>query len=169
MLEISRFLDEGEENVTLSFQENGMVVEIDDTIIYGRLLDGTFIDYKQVIPDAFITNLVVDKNQLETGISRASICARGDKNNLIKFDLKEKSLSILAETEIGKVNENIAVNLVGKDLNIAFNGRYIAEALKAVDDEYIKIYFNNEVSPCVMKPCSSEEYLYLILPVRINR
>ena len=45
----------------------------------------------------------------------------------------------------------------------------IAEALKAIDDEYIKIYFNNEVSPCVIKPCSSEEYLYLILPVRITR
>ena len=169
LMEISRFLDDGEDSVTLTFQENGMVVEIEDTVIYGRLLEGTFIDYKQVIPEAFITNLVVDKNQMENGISRASICARGDKNNLIKFNIQEKFISITADTEIGKVNENIPVNLVGKDLNIAFNGRYVAEALKAIDDEYIKIYFNNEVSPCVIKPCSSEEYLYLILPVRITR
>ena len=168
LMEISRFLEKEEEPVTLSFKENGMVVELDDTKVYTRLLEGNFIDYEKVIPNDFLTNVVVNKAQIEEGIARASICARGDKNNLIRFDIRENCLSIFAETEIGKVNENILVNLVGKDLSIAFNGRYVSEALKAIGDEFIKVYFNNDVSPCVIKPCSGEDYLYLILPVRIS-
>ena len=56
----------------------------------------------------------------------------------------------------------------GKDLSIAFNSKYLCDALKAAGDEFVNIYLNTAISPCVIKPYSGEEYLYLILPIRIN-
>lgn len=166
--EIARLLEKEDEQVTVKIQDNSLMVEVDSTIIIARLLEGQFINYKQVIPSSFMTNITVNKQQLEDGIERASIVARGDKNNLIKLEIKEDYMCIKAETEIGSVNESILVNLAGRDLTIAFNSRYYSEALKAIDDEFIKIYFNTEVTPCIIKPCSGEDYTYLILPVRIT-
>ncbi len=167
LMEISRLLESDEENVTLSFKENGMVVEVDDTVIYGRLLEGEFIDYKGVIPPAFTTDFIVNKEQLENAIGRAAICARVDKNNLVKFEIRENTLTLKAETAIGKVNEKLMIDLCGKDLEIAFNGVYLREALKVIEDECVKMHFNNELSPCVVKPCNGDAFLYLLLPVRI--
>lgn len=167
LMEISRILEGDEESVTLSFKENGMVVEIDDTVIYGRLIEGSFIDYKNVIPTSYSTDFIINKESLENAISRASVCARVDKNNLVKFDIRENTLHLKAETVIGKVNEKLMIDLNGKDLEIAFNGAYLRDALKVVDEEFVKLHFNNELSPCVLKPCDGEEFLYLLLPVRV--
>ena len=69
---------------------------------------------------------------------------------------------------IGNVKENISINQQGKDLFIAFNARYFMEAFRTNNDEFVKIKFNSSSNPCVVVPASgNEEYLYLILPVRI--
>ena len=168
LMELDRLMENQDEDVTVYIQDNSLKAEVSNTVIIVRLLEGNFVNYRQVIPSSFMTNVAVNKTQLEEGIDRAAIVAKGDKNNLVKFEIKENTMLIKADTDIGKVCESIMVNLAGRDLIIAFNSRYISEALKVIGDEYVKIYFNTEVSPCIIKPCSGEDYLYLILPVRIT-
>ena len=77
-------------------------------------------------------------------------------------------MSISAKSEIGEVNENITIMLNGKDLQIAFNGKYISEYLKIINDEFINIKLNSAIDPCIITAVNKDSFLYLVLPVRIN-
>ncbi|MDO4528842.1 MAG: DNA polymerase III subunit beta, partial [Lachnospiraceae bacterium] len=69
---------------------------------------------------------------------------------------------------VGSMNSHLYINKEGKDLVIGFNPRFFIEALKVIDDEEISIYFVNSNAPCFIKS-KEGEYIYIILPVNINR
>ena len=165
--EISRLLDDSEKEIELFIQKNYMLVQIDNTKIITRLLEGDFINYKQVIPQNTSTIVTINKKQLEFGLERASLLAKMDRNNLVKFDVREKLLTLTSSSDIGNVTENITIALDGKDISIAFNARYFSECMRNIEDEFIKINFTSPIAPCTIQSSSTEEYLYLILPMRI--
>ena len=77
-------------------------------------------------------------------------------------------MTVLAKSEVGNVVENVNVNLNGKDMIIAFNGKYIGEYIKTISDEFITLNLNTPIDPCVITAVGKEDFLYLVLPVRIN-
>lgn len=167
LMEICKFLEDNDEEIKVCIQKNFLMVEVDDTKIITRLIDGDFINYKQIIPKDFTTTITLSKNIFEEAIERTSVLSRAEKNNLVKFDIKDKVLTLTSNSDIGNIKENIGISLKGNDLTIAFNARYFSECLRTLSDEAIKINFNMPSSPCVITPNDGEEYLYLILPVRI--
>ena len=167
LTEICKFLEDNDEDITVYIQKNFLMVEFDNTKIITRLIEGDFINYKQIIPKDFTTSLTINKNVFEEAIERTSVLSRVDRNNLVKFDIKEKVLTLTSNSDIGNIKENIGISLKGNDLTIAFNSRYFSECLRTISDEAIKINFNMPSSPCIVTPSDGDEYLYLILPVRI--
>ena len=101
-------------------------------------------------------------------IERATIVAKNDRYNVVKFDIAEDYMNISAKSEIGNVNENVQVCLKGKDLTIAFNGKYILEFLRICGEDFINLNLNTSIDPCVLTPVGKESLLYLVLPVRLN-
>jgi len=164
--EISRMLD-AEENVKIYVHSNNLMVDLNDTIITTRLLEGQFINYRQILNSNFNTTVSIKKSQLEDAIDRASLLSKGDKNSRVKFDITENSLVLTSDSEIGNVKENITVSMKGADITIAFNSKYFTDCLRATEDEYIKINFSNAISHCIVTPSENEDYLFLILPVRM--
>jgi DNA polymerase-3 subunit beta len=77
-------------------------------------------------------------------------------------------MNISANSELGKVDENIMINLDGKDVVIAFNSKYLTDIFRVIEDDFVYIYLNSSIAPCVIKPYQGDGYLYLILPIRIN-
>lgn len=167
LVEITRLLERDEELVTVIIQKNKLMVEVSSTVLTSRLLEGEYLNYKQIVPNEFLSILRVSKSQLLNSIERAAIVARGMKN-LIKLDVKEGNMGISANSEYGKVEENILINLEGKDVVIAFNSKYLTDILRVIEDDFVYVYLNNSIAPCVIKPYQGEGYLYLILPIRIN-
>jgi DNA polymerase sliding clamp subunit (PCNA homolog) len=74
---------------------------------------------------------------------------------------------ISAESEFSSINENLSISLIGKDLNIGFNARYLSDSLRAISEGFVKLCFTTSTAPGIIVPTEGEEYLYLILPVRI--
>ena len=103
----------------------------------------------------------------QDALERASLLSKVGQGNCVKFEIKEKNLCITSNSELGNVKENVPVNTSGKDLLIAFNARYFIESLRANQDEFVKICFNSPANPCVIVPIEGDEFLYLILPVRM--
>lgn len=165
--EIERLLDK-EDSIKVYIQKNTLLVEFDNTTIYSRLIEGEFVKYSHILPTSFENVVNVNRLELLSSIERASIVAKNDKYNVVKFDIKEGSMSVIAKSEVGNVNESVNINLKGKDLFIAFNGKYILDYLKIIDDEFVKINLNSAIDPCIISSINSEEFLYLILPVRIS-
>lgn len=91
---------------------------------------------------------------------------RGDKNNLILFDVKAGGIQITANSEIGNVSESVKTEMSGKELKIAMNGKFMLDALKALDEDRIKLSFNTPISPFTVENKENKESAYLILPVR---
>lgn len=168
LTEISRLLEKDEEDIKIILQKNTLMIQSEGTTLISRLLEGEFINYRQIIPTEFITEVRVNTKTLQTSVERASILARTDRLSVVKFDIKEDNIEVTAKSEIGNVNETIPVNMGGKDVLIAFNSKYIAEFLRIIDDDFINMHFNSPIAPCVIKPFSGDEFLYLVLPVRIN-
>lgn len=165
--EIVRLLEKDEDVVTIIVQKNVLMCEVDGTVLTSRLLEGDYIDYKNIIKDEYLSLVKVNKQQFLTAIDRASTL-NSDIKKIVKFDIKENYMTVSSSSEVGKINENVLINLEGKDLQIAFNSKFITDCVKVIDDEFINLYFNTKINPCVIKPYSGNDYLYLILPLRIN-
>jgi len=167
--EISKLLEDSDDIINVYVQQSFLMVDLKDCIITTRLIEGEFINYKQIISNQFDTKITINKQQLEDALERASLLSRIGQNNLVQFELKDKNLCITSRSEIGNIKENIGIVFNGKELVIAFNARYFMDALKVIQDEFINIKLNSPQNPCVVTPFEGDEekYLYLILPMRI--
>lgn len=163
--EIVKMID-NEGSIKVYVHSNNIMVDLGDTIVINRLIDGQFINYRQIVPKDFSTVVTINKEQLEDAIDRASVLSRIDKNNLVKFDIKEKNLMLTSNSEIGNTKENITVGVKGNDLTISFNSKYFSDCLRVIDNPYVKINFNSQIQPCVITPCEGKDFEFLILPVK---
>lgn len=165
--EIAKVLTDDDGEVTLLWGMTHLLADVGGTRIVARLLEGEFIRYRQILPTDWQTRVVVSKKDMESALERASLMAREGKNNLVKMHIQEGVLVITSNAELGEVREELQVQTEGRDLDIAFNVRYISDTLRAIEDENIQIRFNSNVSPCVMLPTFGDAFLYLALPVRV--
>lgn len=164
--EMTKLLTDSAELIKVYLQKNYVMMQVENTKIITRLLDGDFINYKQIIPTDFTSVVTVNRHQLEDALERASILARVSSDNSVKFNIKDNTLTLKAKSEIGNVEENITIALTGQDLNISFDARFFKECLRVTNDEFLKLNFTSSINPCVVKPNEGEEYLFLILPLK---
>ncbi|MBS4534945.1 DNA polymerase III subunit beta [Clostridium sp. D2Q-14] len=165
--EVNRILDDEDNNIKIMFTSSHILFNLGDTIINSRLLEGQFLNYKDIIRNEYKSQVIVKTNDIKESIERASLLAREGKNNLVKFDIKDDKMVITSNSEIGNVHEDVNIELEGEDIVIAFNSKYILEGLKVIDSDEVIMNFISNVNPCIMKPKEDENYTYLILPVRL--
>ncbi|NLV57849.1 MAG: DNA polymerase III subunit beta [Clostridiales bacterium] len=167
MSEMSRIMSDEEEMVTFHLDGTHLMALIGNTTLVTTLLAGEYINYRQILPAAWLTRVTVKKQDLQDAIERASLMAKEGKNNLIRMNASNDRLRITSMSELGDVLEELDIHLEGEDIDIAFNARYISDVIKNVDDECCTLSMNTNVSPCVVCPVEGDEYLYLVLPVRV--
>lgn len=169
LLELSRIISsDEEEKVDICITENHGQFKFGKTKIISRLLEGEFINYKQIIPKEFKSKVKINTKSLLNSIERASLLAKEGKNNLVKFIVSDDKVIITSNSELGKVHEEIMITLEGEDLEIAFNSKYFMDALKVFDEEEIYLNFTTNISPGIFKPVNNDNYTYLVLPVRLS-
>lgn len=156
--------------VQMKFDESNALFSVNGTTIITRVLQGQFIDYKKLFPREYNTKIEVNTKEFLNSIERASIVSQAEKNNLLKFNIRENLMSLNSNSSMGQADESVEIQLEGEFLDIAFNSRYLIDALKVINSEKIKIEFTTNVNPGVITPISedAEEYSYLLLPVRVS-
>ena len=171
LLEISKIVDGGEEDdpVELSFGDKQLRLRVNRTQVFATLLEGEYINYRQIIPAAFKTTVrVLDREQLMLCVERASLMARESKTNLVKLSISPDLMVITSNSEMGDVYEEIQTQTEGEPLEIAFNVKYLSDVIKVVDDDQFLLCFNSGISPCVVRPLEDGGYTYMVLPCRLN-
>ena len=104
-------------------------------------------------------------------IDRASLLARADRNNVIKFVAEEATTVEVSShsPEVGKVSERVSIlSLEGEELKISFNSKFVMDALRALDASEIEIQFTGSMRPFILRPVEQDSVLQLILPVRTS-
>ncbi len=166
LAEISRMLEDDEEEITVYTQGGMMLVGTGDMTIVSRLYQGDFIRKESVIPSSFLTEATLTRLELVASVERAAILIRGDKNNLITLEIGGDAVKITSNSEIGNVFETVGAATNGKDLTISMNAKYLLDALKALGEEECVLSFNGAISPFILQNKEKKDTLYLILPVR---
>lgn len=166
--EISKILSaETDENVSIFFTDNHILFEFDETKVVSRLIDGEFFKIDQMLSKDYETKVVINKKEFLDCIDRSMLLVKeGDKKPII-VNITDGTLEIKINSPIGSMNEDIDITKEGKDIMIGFNGRFLMDALKVIDDEQISIYLMNSKAPCFIRD-DRNEYVYLILPVNFN-
>ena len=167
LTEISRML-EGENTVKIYADKNRLSVAVKDTVITSRLYAGEFVRKENIFPVNFETKVVVKKSEIVESVERASVLIRGDKNNLVLFDIKHGKIVVTANSDIGKIEETVSADLDGKELKIAMNGKFLLDAIKALTEEEIILSFNSSVAPFTVENIEDKRFQYLVLPVRTS-
>ena len=164
---MTRILPEDDSFCNLLIDKGRMQCTFGNIRLTSVLLAGEYIDYRRILPTDFKTEAMANKENVQDAIERASLMAREGKNNLIRMSFREDVLKINSNAELGDVEEEMEASLNGEPIDIAFNARYITDVIRNVPDEELCMKFNSSVSPCVVVPQKGDEYLYLILPVRV--
>ena len=165
--ELSRILLDEDDFCTLLFDKSRMQASFGNTRLSTVLLAGEYIDYRKILPPSFRTQAKAKRNEVQEAIDRASLMAREGKNNLVRLSFSDGSLAITSNAELGDVHEEMNAVLTGDPIDIAFNAKYITDVIRNITDEELCMKFNSNVSPCVVSPQEGDQYLYLILPVRV--
>lgn len=164
--ELAKMAEETEKDVTVSLTQTHLTVQVNDTRLTARLLDGNYIDYKRIIPKECKTRVLVDTAELLTITDRAQLIAR-EGNNSILMHFEGSTLTVSAESFVGRSEDTMEVSIVGDPIDIAFNPKYVINILRSVTDETVYLEFNSPISPCVIRPVQGDAYLYLIVPMRV--
>lgn len=169
--EIQKILSSEEDvEIAIYFTDKHILFEMNQTIVVSRIIEGSFPKYLQMFSEDFKTSVEINRHKLLYGIERAALLARESKKAPVKLELKENSLIITSNTELGTVYEEIETNHTGDSLVIAFNPRYLLEALKAIEEEMVNLRFTISSNPCIIRPTlndKNQDYKYLILPIRM--
>ena len=155
---------DADKDVNISFSERHIIFEFDNTIVVSRLIEGNYFDVNQMISLDYETKVTIHKRDFLDCIDRATLLVKeGDKKPII-IDIKDGVMELRINSQLGSMNEMIDISKEGNDLMIGFNPKFMIDALKAIDEDSIDIYFVNSKAPCIIRD-EEESFLYLILPV----
>lgn len=167
LIEVAKILEDSDENVNITFTTNHILFSLENTKVISRLLEGEYIKYNSLLPQEYKLLVNVKRQDLQNGIERASLMSNDSNSNLIKLNIEPDTIIITSNSQLGKVREEVAIDLQGEPLQIAFNSRYILDILKNMEAEEIVMEFTSSVSPCILKDKESDNCKYLVLPVRL--
>jgi len=166
--EVSKMLPDSDSQAQITFNASHIMYTFGSVKVYATLLTGEFIDYQKILPASWTTEVMVERELFSDAIDRCSLMAREGKNNLIHLKLQpDGRMEMTANAERGDVHEELEIGFEGNELTIAFNSRYLTDIIHNIDGDRIRMCFNSNVSPCMMKPVEGEEFTFLVLPVRI--
>ncbi len=166
--EISKILSgEADKLVKMFITDNHVIFEFDDTTVVSRLIEGEYFNIDQMISPSYDTKIVINKKEFINCIDRSTLLVKeGDKKPII-VTISDSVLNLKINSVIGSMNEDIDITKEGKDIVIGFNPKFLMDALRAIDDEEVSIYYVNPKAPCFIKD-DNESYTYLVLPVNFN-
>ncbi|MCL2336864.1 MAG: DNA polymerase III subunit beta [Firmicutes bacterium] len=167
--EISRIIPtDSDENLCIYVTERHAMFEMKKFTMVSRLLEGDFIKYNQVLNSDYTTKVLANRQLLLSSLERASLISKESKKEPVKLSLHKDMLSIDSKTQMGSFTDEIAVDIDGNDLEIAFNPKYWIDVLKVIEDDEVTMIFTTALSPCIIQPVAEGNYKYLILPLRLK-
>ena len=166
--QVERILEDNDEQAELVLSRKHMGFSIGDTYLVTRLLEGEFINYKNVIPKETPIEIKVGVKTLLSSVERVALIVNERLKNPVRLIMGYDVIRMSCATASGQSYDECPAVGNGNDLEIGFNSRYVAEALKAVGDEEIVLKMTNALSPCLIYPTEGDSFLYLVLPVRLR-
>jgi len=167
--EVEKILADTDEDSAFTLGEKHILFEIGNATLICRLLDGEFLDWRRVVPTNSPVKLVANVAEITSAIERVGLIVSEKYKSPVRCMFSNQVLHLKTNTTIGAAEDRCSIAGDGKELEIGFNVRYLADALRAVPSEEVVLELTNGLSPIVMTPVDDKkDFSYMVLPVRIN-
>jgi len=166
MKELQKILDSCDYYITVVFDGAKVGFQSDNTQVIVRVIEAEFPDYEKVIPTKYKTQVIVNKYGLLEAIKRAAITARLSDER-VEFKIFDNILHIESKSQdYGEAHEELEIQKFGEDIAIAFNPRFITEAVQQIEGEDVELTFIDPTKPVQINSLIDPRYLYVVMPLR---
>src|SRR5881392_384177 len=165
LAELAR-IGQGAEQIELGLHENQVVFGVDGVWLTTRRIDGQFPNYRQLIPESFEHEVALPRDEVLDVVRRIAVMAQ--RNSPLRLRFAEGELTVSARTQdVGEAQESIPASFSGEPLEIGFNAEFLRDGIESVTGDTLRFRLISPLRPCVLQAEGSEDFLYLIMPIRL--
>ncbi len=171
LAEVDRAIAAGGGDVTVVLDAGQAQFRVGDRTLTTRLVEGPFPNYRSLLPDASEVTVVVDRAALTEALQRAQVVASAAANTPVQLSFTEGGLELQVQnSEAGDATEQLAAEVTGGPLDIAFNPRYLADGLEAAGTERVRFELRDGLRAAVIRPEGEDvdDLTYLLMPMRVS-
>ena len=167
--EVEKILTDSDEDVSFTMGQKHILYQVGNATVICRLLEGDFLDWRRVVPTNCPIKLCANVAELSSSIDRVGLIVSEKYKSPVRCVFGSQVLNLRTNTTIGAAEDQCSIAGDGKELEIGFNVRYLADALRAIPSEEVTLELTNGLSPIVLTPADDKyDYSYMVLPVRIK-
>jgi len=167
--EVEKILTDCEDRAFFTLGPKHILFQIAGATLVCRLLEGEFLDWQKVVPTNCPIKLVANVSDLASSVERVGLIVSEKYKSPVRCVFGHQELLMRTSTTIGAAEDRCSLAGDGKELEIGFNVRYLADALKVVPSEEVTMELTNGLSPIVLTPVDDKyDFAYMVLPVRIK-
>jgi len=178
LVELSRISGEQEQFVELTITpaRKQILFHLENVDLVSQLIEGKFPDYKQIIPAGYSTRTVLDTISFLKAVRVSHLFAR-DSANIVKLEITPSGdelmngrITLMATSaELGDNVADIDASIEGDAVEIAFNAKYLIDALSVIESPQVVLETSISSSPGVIRPIGDDNFTYVIMPMHISR
>lgn len=165
--EVLKLLNGEEENVEIIIGMRHITFKVKNYRVISRLIEGTFLDYKTTIPKEEKTEVVINTRKIINSVERMSLLNNDRIQSPVRCKFADDEIKLSCASAVGRANDVIAVPVIGENVEIGFNNRYLLDALKNSDTDEIKLVLNGPLAPMIVKPVKGDCFLSIVVPMRL--
>jgi DNA polymerase III subunit beta len=155
------------ESLAVSVGQNQVIFELGDVVLSSRLIDGQFPNYRQLLPETVEHELRLSSAELTDVVRRVSLLAQ--KNAPLRLSFSEGTLTVSAQTpDVGEAREAIPVPFHGEEFEIGFNPEFLRDGLESIESDELILKLISPLRPGLIESPDNGDFVYLIMPIRLN-
>ena len=167
--EVEKILQDSDDFVAFTLGSKHILFQMGSATLICRLLEGEFLDWRRVVPTNCPVKLTAHVGDLSSSIERVGLIVSEKYKSPVRCVFSDNVLLLRTNTTIGAAEDRCAIAGDGKELEIGFNVRYLADALRVIPSEEVVMELTNGLSPIVFTPVDDKhDFAYMVLPVRIK-
>ena len=167
--EVEKIVSDSEDDVAFVLGQKHILYQIGTATVICRLLEGDFLDWRRVVPTNCPIKLTAHVGDLTSSIERVGLIVSEKYKSPVRCLFSNQIVQLRTSTTIGAAEDQCSIAGDGRELEIGFNVRYLADALRAIPSEEVMLELTNGLSPIVLTPADNKyDYAYMVLPVRIK-
>ncbi|QQS22918.1 DNA polymerase III subunit beta [bacterium] len=165
--EISRLLTGLDGEVEISVTTTQLAFNLENTYIVTRLVDGSYPDYQQIIPDTHNTTVIFDRNDLNSALKTSSVFSKGSGSITINYDSEKNTMQLNSVShDLGESKVDVVCRITGPSGTLVVNYRYLTDFLNNLNTDTLVMKIIDENEPITFVPESDTSYLYLVMPIK---
>ena len=170
LTELARIIGDSDEDIKIIAAPGHAIFLLETCKLVTRLIEGSYTNFERIIPTSFELELECPTHQIADSVKRASLIILNDVvKGPIRFNITDGNINVSCTTSAGSVDDNLSVDTPPDvALEIGFYNRYLQDVFNVLRDDNIMMKFNKSINPLIITPVEGNDYMYMILPIRLR-